>query len=96
MTRGEIVPNTIPPLGSMFAVAVLGWRRDRDGFRWSCNEDCQRSPRETRAGPRLRSEGVLGRASSRSSTAAPIIQSSSINRRTVCISLIGRESHRGG
>jgi hypothetical protein len=157
MTRGEIVPNTIRPLGSVSAVAVLGWRGDRDSFGWSCNEVCQRSPSETRAGhdalgvertgvrdsrstaiairhlrsllshsprrPRLPVDGEcqeavsasvaepkgerapvrvsvpggrLGRASSRSSSAAPIIQSSSINRRTVCISVIGRESHRGG
>ena len=96
MTRGEIVPNTIPTVGVSVCVAVLGWRHDRVGFRWSCNEVCQRSPSETRAGPRLRSEGGLGRASSRSSSAAPIIQSSSINRRTVCISVIGREFHRGG
>jgi hypothetical protein len=34
----------------VFAVAVLGWRRDRESFGWSCNEVCQRSPSEMRAG----------------------------------------------
>jgi hypothetical protein len=53
-------------------------------------------PKGKRAGQRLRSGGGLGRRSSRSSSAAPIIQCSSINRRTLCISVIGRESHRGG
>ena len=57
---------------------------------------CGGSKRQARAGQRLRSGGGLGRRSSRSSSAAPIIQCSSINRRTLCISVIGRESHRGG
>jgi hypothetical protein len=75
-------------------------RRPRVTGRWpvpgSCRCSCGGAKRRARAGPHLRSGGGLGRASSRSSSEAPIIQSSSINRRTLCVSVIGRESHRGG
>jgi hypothetical protein len=33
----------------VLAVAVLGRRRDRDSFGWSCNKVCQRSLSEMRA-----------------------------------------------
>jgi hypothetical protein len=35
-------------LGSVFTVAVLGWRRDRDSFGWSCSEVCQLTQRNAR------------------------------------------------
>jgi hypothetical protein len=86
------LPSPIAPQPQPETTPVTG--------RWpvpgSCRCSCGGSKRRARAGQRLRSGGGLGRASSRSSSAAPIIQCSSINRRTLCISVIGRESHRGG